>query len=560
MKSLELEKIKFILKGSIEKAYIFIVVFFLASLIDVLSLAMVGKYVSLMVGDENGQNEIIVILRYIYPVEGLKEAIILLSGLIILIFSIKSYVSIKILKLIAKYSAKVQSTLRKRLAYVYLNEIPVGNKAKSSSEYIYNIDNLVYQFSHLIIFLGFRSAADSIIALVISAYLFYINPMAFTILIIMFTIVFFIYDFIIKKENIRHGENANRHYDIFLNHVNNLIFGRLEIKAYERESYFLTKLNESSIEASSSAAKTIVFSAAPKYLVESMLIIFIVSITIYSTYTNDNYIDLFPGLAIFAVASLRLVPALNGLISTMSHIRYNKSSINRIYNDLQFENISKNPHESKIGSKSKFQNLEIKELNFGYDKNKPIYKNFCMSISRGEKIGIKGKSGSGKSTLINLLLGIVKPTSGAIIFNGNDITNTGLIKHCRLAYLPQKPLIMETSIKDNILFANNKIDEMRLQSAINKASIQNEGLSLESILSNTNLSLSGGQLQRLMIARALYQDADLFLLDEITSALDEENESNVINEILNKVGDATVLIISHNNEVLQKCDKVIEIF
>lgn len=188
-----------------------------------------------------------------------------------------------------------------------------------------------------------------------------------------------------------------------------------------------------------------------------------------------------------------------------------------------------------------------------------------MSLKRGEAIGIIGTSGSGKTTLINLLLGLLDPDSGEIFFDGLSLQENKELWQRQVAYIPQQILLIDDTLKKNIAFGINEkdIDDEKVTDSIDKASLLNviKGLpdGVETILGERGVKLSGGQRQRIALARAFYHDRNILIMDESTSALDNETEKEIIREIKKLHGKKTMIVIAHRHSTVAHCDRIYKI-
>jgi len=230
---------------------------------------------------------------------------------------------------------------------------------------------------------------------------------------------------------------------------------------------------------------------------------------------------------------------------------------------IELESIEEEPEiidEDKFEELSKeFEKIEIKNLAFGYD-DQIVIKNCSFDIRKNEITAITGESGSGKSTLFKLVLGLYEPTGGSITFNGKtpvDASTRGMF-----SYVPQDNMIISGTIRDNITLSNPEITDEQIEAATKSAVIYDFIMSLpdkfDTVLSERGGGLSQGQLQRLSIARALIFDAPILLLDESTSALDEETETQLLSNIKHISG-KTILFITHRHTSLSVCDSIVRI-
>jgi ABC-type bacteriocin/lantibiotic exporter with double-glycine peptidase domain len=270
-----------------------------------------------------------------------------------------------------------------------------------------------------------------------------------------------------------------------------------------------------------------------------------------------------PTLGLFGVAALRLLPLSNTFLQTILHFKNADNTIDRLYKDVyKFKN--NNIKENKVtntSSSDRFQSLELKNIEFSYSgSNYKSLDNVSIKIQNGKSIGIIGKSGSGKTTLIDLLLGLLTPDQGEIFFNNKHISKSQIdLLNGRVAYIPQQIFLLDDSLMNNISLSDKKNTNLN---QVFEAAKQAKLLELISRLPNgldtkigeSGVRVSGGERQRIALARAIYYDRDVIIMDEATSALDSDTEKEIIKEINNFKVSKTLIVIAHRLTTLQNCD------
>jgi ATP-binding cassette subfamily B protein RaxB len=207
--------------------------------------------------------------------------------------------------------------------------------------------------------------------------------------------------------------------------------------------------------------------------------------------------------------------------------------------------------------------LSLENISFSYsDDQAPILKDINLTLNSGESIAITGPSGAGKTTLIKIMLGLLQPTSGKVLLDGMDITQLGLKNYRKqLAAVMQDDTLLAGSIADNISFFDPQPNYLKIEQCARHAAIHSDitkmTMGYNSLVGDMGSNLSGGQLQRLLLARALYQSPSVLFLDEATSHLDQENEAKISEQI--KYLEMTRIMIAHRQETINMADKVFEL-
>jgi ABC-type multidrug transport system fused ATPase/permease subunit len=268
---------------------------------------------------------------------------------------------------------------------------------------------------------------------------------------------------------------------------------------------------------------------------------------------------------IFAVAAIRLVPSVRGVMASWSAIRYNLYTIDTM---ADAEELCTAPRQYDSERLTLASTIEMRDVTFSFDDaTKPTIENLSLTIRKGERIGIQGTSGVGKTTLFNLILGLYRPSSGAILIDGTPLTDNNIRKwQNAIGYVSQSVFITEGTLAENIAFGCNSedIDHSRIAKAIENADLKEFVDSLEhgieTRIGEQGSRLSGGQRQRIGIARALYKGCEVLLFDEATSSLDNRTEEN-INQAIERLSaenkSLTIVVIAHRDSSIKYCDRII---
>ena len=376
----------------------------------------------------------------------------------------------------------------------------------------------------------------------------------FTIISIILGFVFFlIFTLTLKKKFIFLGNQRRIQNLKIINYIKQLFEGIRELKIYKKENAFLLDLKKSWYRLANLAVKKNILTILPKLTFE----IFLVFSILFFFYNVDNPQSLIPKLSILVLIMLRIIPNVNSLIKSLQKINYSEVALNNLINYFIKE-------EKKSLEIIKFEKkIELKNITFSYDNEKKIFDNLNIIIPKKSCIGIKGLNGSGKSTFVDLISGLLKPNSGEIFIDEkkyDDLDNTNWLS--KFGYVQQKLFFFEESLKFNITLEKDikKINHEKLNKIIKQIKLdeflKQRRLTLDDILSESALNISGGQAQRIGIARALYNSDGFLIFDEVFNNLDDNN-INIISEIINELKiNHTILIISHINNPLRICDEI----
>lgn len=337
--------------------------------------------------------------------------------------------------------------------------------------------------------------------------------------------------------------------------------------------FYLKRFKKEDFKVRKSMASTAFISVMPRYIIESAAIIFLALIVLLFYTNNYSPEYILPTLGSFAIGSQKLLPALQNCFLSWSGLKSQRTALTKLLYYLDLNN--KEYIELKNKKSLHFEELfQIKDVSFAYDKNSSsTLSDINISIKKGEKIGFFGSTGSGKSSLIDIINGLLKPISGYLILDGqnlHDPNNSSLLKSWQtsLAYVPQTIFLSDSTIMENIAFGIDKsqINMEKVIEASKKAYILKYINSLpnkfNTIVGERGIRLSGGQRQRISLARAIYRllnNTNILILDESTSALDIATEKKVIDSLININNDLTIIMITHRLTTLTKFDRVIEL-
>lgn len=353
------------------------------------------------------------------------------------------------------------------------------------------------------------------------------------------------------------------------------IYGLKDVKVLHREEFFVRNYYESGAVGANVARNYAVLNNTPRLLIETVFIAAMLSFIFVFMVQGGDITVLFSQLTAFAAAAVRVMPATNRINTYLSEIAYAQPCLDYLYENLT-ENMKRDVNGSVTGLTGDRKQEEhplaltdrivLDHISFTYpNTDKPIFTDAHMEVKKGQSVGIMGPSGAGKSTIVDILLGLLHVQSGTITCDGRNIFENYPSWLAGIGYIPQSIYLIDESIRDNIAFGidADQIDDKRIWEVLEEAQLKSfvEELpdGLETTIGDRGVRISGGQRQRLGIARALYHDPEILVFDEATSALDGDTEAAVMEAVNSFHGKKTMVIIAHRLNTIAKCDVIYKV-
>lgn len=351
------------------------------------------------------------------------------------------------------------------------------------------------------------------------------------------------------------------------------------VKVMQKESYFDEHYRSDAEKQAKLNTRYAVFSAIPRLLLETVFISGILLYLMVSMNRGADMVQMASVISAFAVAAFRILPSVSRMNTHLANLAYYEPSLTIIYDmvekegyDNVFNRQSKTEEEIRIEEANKDKEfttkdkIEFKGVTFAYpNTEKKILDGADMILPIGSSIGIKGPSGAGKTTVVDILLGLLDMNEGVILCDGLDIKKYRNEWLAHIGYIPQNVYLTDNSIKQNIAFGMNEseISEERVWEVLREAQLEDfvkelpDGI--ETAVGEQGIRISGGQKQRMGIARALYHNPEILVFDEATSALDNETETAIMDAIAQFKGKKTMIIIAHRLKTIEQCDIIYEV-
>lgn len=447
------------------------------------------------------------------------------------------------------------------------------NISRNNSSFILN--NLTNEISQCFQFLNALAVIirELVVLLFLFFIVFFLNPQMTILIFLIFLFVSLIYFFILKKKLNQIGKSAIKFKKEFLQSITEALGLFTDIKLLNKENYFINNFKSKNYGMYKTQHHRSFISLMPRPILEITSVTILLGLTVYLFAKDVGIESIIPTLTLITVIALRLIPAFNVITSSMTLMRSFYPSLDLIDQEFKSFDLDKN-YKNKF-SKEKNSELdlnleknksiiEIKNLSFSYKTSKnQIFYETDISIKKNKFISVIGDSGSGKSTLIMIILGLLEPVNGDVHYHSSIIENK--TNRPNIGYVPQSIFLKDDTIKNNIALGidEKNINEKRVLEVI-KISQLNDLISnlengIETVVGERGSKLSGGQIQRIGLARALYNDPEILVLDEATNALDIKTEKKIIDLLLPMRNKKTVIMITHRTWDMELFDSILEV-
>lgn len=491
-----------------------------------------------------------------------KNELILFTLIIIcVVYFLKSIYLVTLNYSLNKYTSNLVSFLSTKLFNNILR-----------SEYAYHLKNqasdsiklLQIEVNH------FNAYFSSLLSLIVEIFLclsilimlVFIEPIGSTIVFMFITSMGLVLD-IVSKNMLEKWSFIRQEYDkkltsLYINGIQSI----RDIKIYCKELFFIKSVTIENQKKASISTKQMTLKQIPRYYLEFVSIIALTILIFYISKSGKDTDELITITSLYVAATFRILPSINKILQSLQSIKFYSNSVDNILIGLKLI-----PNKAKENSNFHFKaSINLNSLSYKYPSSKDyVLKNITLEFKKNTTIGIIGTTGSGKSTLVDLVTGLIKPSKGLIqIDNKFDVFQNSNWKS-NLGYITQNVNLFNLTIAENIAFGTDKknIDELKIHRLLKMVDLYDFVISKDdgiySILDEKGKNLSGGQIQRLAIARALYHDPQVLILDEATSALDVKTENKILNTISTFHNKKTIIIITHRPSALKYCDSIYEV-
>ncbi len=355
------------------------------------------------------------------------------------------------------------------------------------------------------------------------------------------------------------GTSAEDHASECFQHIQEFFGGFREIKLASAEGFFVDRYRTERESLAQSYWRYQTMSQSPRLLIEGLLAGAIAVLILVFTSRGSEGAG-YTTMALFGYAGFRVLPSVNRLLSAIGDVSYGLPALDLVRPVLE------GPTEALRDSKEPFEFkdlISIQDVSVTYPGAvQPAVADICFQVRRGESVGLIGPSGEGKTTILNVVAGLIRPDSGAVLVDGRDIGDSLGDWRTQIGLVAQTAFMADSSVRTNVAFGETleSIDDERVWWVLERARVADQVLAfpdgLSTYMGDRGIRMSSGQIQRIAIARALYKEAEVLILDEPTASLDRETEIDLAESLADIASSYTTIVVSHRLHILQHCTRI----
>ena len=557
-----------------ERRY-FILLFFLiliGTAFDFLGVSLILPLVNLLISPEQlAEKSWYRLLTRLIPARDPNTLLLILVLLIIAVYVVKNLYHIYMSVVQGVFLARNRVNTSAKLLDCFMRKPYTFHLQHNSSEVIRAINSDVSNAYDIVS--SIMSLITSIlITLLLIAYLVLVD-FWLTVSIVAGLLLYSLSYFLIVRRKLKAaGESAREVTVRMIQAIVEAVGGIKEVKVMGRERYFVDSYAKNGEEFVRVRRRLAILSGVPPHLLEILCVGGILGLVAIKIALRQDLSSVVGSLSAFAVAAIKLMPSAKAINSTINNISYQMPGLNAVCEVID-DNWGADIGRAVIDSAARDRNqlrkqadIQVENLSFTYPETEtPVLRDVSFTVKAGTSVGIVGVTGAGKTTLVDLILGLLEPQQGRILFDGRDIREDYESWQSRIGYIPQNIYLTDDSIRANVALGlyPEQIDDAQVWKALDQAQLGDfvRGLKdgLDTKIGEMGVRLSGGQRQRIGIARALYYEPDVLFLDEATAALDNATEKAVMAAVNALSREKTCIIIAHRLSTIEDCDSILEV-
>ena len=563
------------------QSVLFCIGLFVGALLELVGVSFITQLVTLISNPEKiHSNEIMQYCYDFFNMTSDRQFFLFVVIALIFVYLIKNLYLLWINYVQYTFVFNNQLRLSGRLIDCYLKKPYTYHLDNNSAEMVRNVMLDSERFFQMLLSV-FLTLSELLVSALLCVFLLIVDPVITISVVAILAVFTGLYLILFKGKAKKYGK-TNQIYDGKMHQSINQALGAVkDIKILHREKYFADSFLAYGKKKMTAVRNNNVLGQFPKYLIETVCIGTVLLVLVFKIYKGEDLNTMIPQLAAFAIAAFKLLPSVSKINNYANLIVFLKPSVDLIYRDIKdtedmvnYEIADESGNIIEInddGSQNKdtcyvADKISINNIVYRYPHtDRDVLNGISFEIPLGKSIGFIGESGSGKSTLADVILGILTPTSGTVMYGNMDVHKHPLKWSKKLAYIPQSIFLCDDTIRNNVAFGidEDKIDDEKVWKALREAQLEqfvkSQPDGLDSMVGERGVRISGGQRQRIGIARALYDNPEILVLDEATSALDTGTESAVMEAIDKLSGTMTLIIIAHRLTTIKNCDYVYKV-
>ena len=565
-----LRKLKMIFPRK-ERRY-FLLLFFLiliGTVFDFLGVSLILPLVNLLVTPGAlEQKTWYRVLHTILPIRDRNTMLLVLVLLIMAVYVLKNLYAIYMSVVQSVFLARNRIGTSARLLDCYMRKPYTFHLQHNTAEVIRSINSDVASAYNLVSSL-ISLITNCLITVLLILFLLLVDfGLTMTIVagLLIYSVTYFL---LVRKKLHETGQETRRLNVAMIKAIQQSVGGIKEVKVMGREDYFVDTYAANGEAYIRNMRRFSILSGVPKRLMEILCISGVLGLVAVKISLRQDLSGIVGSLSAFAVAALKLIPSANSINSIVNSMSYHVPGLNAVCEIIDdnwgnsFGNAKLTPASSPRVHDARLADIQIENLSFTYpNMEQPVLENVDFQIKAGSSVGIIGVTGAGKTTLVDIILGLLEPQEGRVLYGGEDIRKNYASWQARIGYIPQNIYLTDESIRANValgIFAE-QVDDAQVWKALEAAQLADfvrslkEGL--DTVIGERGVRISGGQRQRVGIARALYYNPDILFLDEATSSLDTETERAVMESVHKLSRKKTCIIIAHRLSTIESCDEI----
>ena len=557
-----------------ERRY-FVLLFFLiliGTAFDFMGVSLILPLVNLLVSPDKLSNRSwYKLLTRVIPVQDPNTMLLVLVLVIMAVYVIKNLYAIYMSVVQGIFLARNRINTCAKLLDCFVRKPYTFHLQHNSAEVIRAINNDVSS-AYEIVSSIMGLITNGLISILLIVYLILVD-FWLTFSIVLGLALYSVAYFLVVRKRLKAAGEESREINVrMIKATVQAVGGIKEVKVMGRERFFVDSYAENGEAFIRIRRRLAILSGVPRHLVEILCVCGVLGLVAVKIGLRQDLSSIVGSLSAFAVAMIKLMPSANSINGTISGISYRMPGLNAVC-ELIDDNWGADIGSATIDTvtrdraqQAKQADIRVEHVSFTYpETDEPVLKDVDLTIQAGSSVGIMGVTGAGKTTLVDIILGLLEPQEGRILFGGDDIRQNYGEWQSRIGYIPQRIYLVDDTIRANVALGiyADQIDDAKVWKALDDAQLGDfvRGLKngLDTTIGEMGSRISGGQRQRIGIARALYYDPDVLFLDEATAALDTGTERAVMEAVNALSREKTCIIIAHRLTTIENCDVIYEV-